>query len=246
MAGSPDLLMNREYHRWYSHRLGRDMELLAYGHAGPATLVFPTSMGRFYEFEDHGMVGCLSPHIESGNIRLVCVDSVDAESWYHWTAHPHGRLQRHLQYEGYLLEEVLPLTRSWNSGAPDQRIATLGCSLGAFHAALLALRHPHVVNRMLAISGKYDNTNFLDGYTDSSSYFTNPLAFIPGLFDESIMRSLRAMNIAIVTGSTDPHVGEARQLSHVLWEKHVPNTLDIWDGWMHDWPYWQAMVSKHL
>jgi esterase/lipase superfamily enzyme len=54
------------------------------------------------------------------------------------------------------------------------------------------------------------------------------------------------MNIAIVTGSTDPHVGEARQLSHVLWEKHVPNTLDIWDGWMHDWPYWQAMVSKHL
>ena len=34
--------MNREYHRWYSHRLGRDMELLIFGHAGAKVLVFPT------------------------------------------------------------------------------------------------------------------------------------------------------------------------------------------------------------
>lgn len=238
--------MNREYHRWYSERLGRDMELLAYGHDGPAALVFPTSMGRFYEFEDHGMVGCLASRIESGSMRLVCVDSVDAESWYHWTAHPYDRLQRHLQYESYLLEEVLPLIRSWTSNGTDQRITAMGCSLGAFQAALLALRHPEVVNRLLAISGKYDNSNFLDGFSDQTSYFTNPLAFVPGLCDESILQSLRAMQIVIVTGSTDPHVDEARQLSSVLWEKQVPNSLDIWDGWMHDWPYWQAMVSKHI
>lgn len=238
--------MNREYHRWYSDRLGRDMELLVYGHDGPATLVFPTSMGRFYEFEDHGMVACLAASIERGSLRLVCVDSVDAESWYHWTAHPHDRLQRHLQYETYLVDEVLPLVRSWNPDKPDLRITALGCSLGAFHAALLALRHPWLVNRMLAISGKYDNSTFLDGYTDHTSYLTNPLAFVPGLFDESFLQPLRDMEIVIVTGSTDPHVDEARQLSTVLWEKRVANSLDIWDGWMHDWPYWQAMVTKHL
>lgn len=222
------------------------MELLVFGHAGPVELVFPTSMGRFYEFEDRGMVGCLASMIESGNLRLVCVDSVDAESWYHWTAHPHDRLLRHLQYESYILEEVLPLVRSWNPGAPDHRIGALGCSLGAFHAALLALRHPGVVRRMLAVSGKYDNSNFLDGYSNQASYFTNPLAFVPGLCDESVLQSLRAMQIVIVTGSTDPHVDEARQLSSTLWEKQVPNSLDVWDGWMHDWPFWQAMVMKHL
>ena len=238
--------MHREYHRWYSDRLGRDMELLVFGHGGPGAIVFPTSMGRFYEFEDRGMVGCLASVIESGSLRLVCVDSVDAESWYHWTAHPHDRLQRHLQYEGYLLEEVLPLIRSWRPGEPDQRIVALGCSLGAFHAALLALRHPSVVSRMLAVSGKYDNSNFLDGYSNQDSYFTNPLAFVPGLHDEWVLQSLRAMSISIVTGSTDPHVEEARQLSAALWERQVPNELDVWDGWMHDWPYWQAMLMKHL
>jgi esterase/lipase superfamily enzyme len=238
--------MKREYHRWYSDRLGRDMELLVFGHAGPAELVFPTSMGRFYEFEDRGMVACLASIIESGNLRLVCVDSVDAESWYHWTAHPHDRLQRHLHYESYILEEVMPLVRSWNPSAADQRIGALGLSLGAFHAALLALRHPGVVSRMLAISGKYDNSNFLDGYSDEASYFTNPLAFVPGLVDESVLQSLRQMHIIIVTGSTDPHIDEARALSSGLWDKQVPNLLDVWDGWMHDWPYWQAMVMKHL
>ncbi len=31
------------------------MELLVFGHAGLPVLVFPTSGGRFYEFEDQGM-----------------------------------------------------------------------------------------------------------------------------------------------------------------------------------------------
>ena len=51
--------MTREYHKWWSPRLGRDMELLVFGHAGLPTIVFPTSQGRFFEFEDRGMVGAL-------------------------------------------------------------------------------------------------------------------------------------------------------------------------------------------
>jgi esterase/lipase superfamily enzyme len=238
--------MNREYHRWHSERLGRDMELLIFGHAGALALVFPTSMGRFYEFEDRGLVSSLSQSIDTGNLQIICVDSLDAESWYHSTAHPHYRMQRHLQYESYLLEEVLPLVRARIPAGDDRRVTALGCSLGAFHAALLAFRHPEVVNRVLALSGKYDNSAFLDGYSSADSYFTNPLAFLPDLHDETALQQLRTMNIVIVTGSTDPHVEEARQLSGVLWEKQVPNTLDVWDGWMHDWPYWQAMLTKYL
>ena len=51
--------MNREYHKWKSSRLGREMELLVFGHAGMPVVVFPTSGGRFYEFEDRGMIGAL-------------------------------------------------------------------------------------------------------------------------------------------------------------------------------------------
>src|SRR5437764_8408972 len=102
--------MNREYHRWYSPSLGRDMELLVFGHAGARVLVFPTSQGRFYEWEDFGMVGSLSEHLNHGWIQLCCVDSVDSESWYARGRHPGERAWRHVQYDRYLLDEVLPFT----------------------------------------------------------------------------------------------------------------------------------------
>ncbi|MGA7243484.1 MAG: hypothetical protein WBX19_09890, partial [Terracidiphilus sp.] len=71
--------MNREYHKWYSSRLGRHMELLVFGHAGLPVLVFPTSGGRFYEFEDRGMIGAVGGRVEKGDLQFFCVDSVDME-----------------------------------------------------------------------------------------------------------------------------------------------------------------------
>ncbi len=58
--------MNREYVKWFSRRLRRDMELLVFGHGGLPVVVFPTSGGRFFEFEDHGMVAALAQRIEAG------------------------------------------------------------------------------------------------------------------------------------------------------------------------------------
>ncbi len=72
--------MHREYHRWFSPSLHRDMELLVFGHAGARVLVFPTSKGRFHEWEDRGMIGPLCHHLTHGWLQLYCVDSVDAES----------------------------------------------------------------------------------------------------------------------------------------------------------------------
>ena len=48
--------MNREYHKWFSPRLGREMELLVFGHSGMPVIVFPTSMGRFFDYENRGMI----------------------------------------------------------------------------------------------------------------------------------------------------------------------------------------------
>ncbi len=80
--------MNREYHRWYSRSLDRDMELLVFGHAGARMLVFPTSMGRFFQWEDMGMMATLGRRLEQGHVQLYCVDSVDGESWYAKYKHP--------------------------------------------------------------------------------------------------------------------------------------------------------------
>src|SRR6266702_2942120 len=75
-------VMNREYHRWYSPSLQRDMEILVFGHAGARVLVFPTSKGRYFQWEDSGMINALGDQLEQGDIQLFCVDSVDEESWY--------------------------------------------------------------------------------------------------------------------------------------------------------------------
>ena len=69
--------MHREYHKWWSPRLGRDMEMSILGHGGVAALVFPTSCGRFYEFEDRAMVAAVADKIGAGQLQLFCVDSVD-------------------------------------------------------------------------------------------------------------------------------------------------------------------------
>ena len=37
--------MHRDYQRWYSHRLNRDMGVAIYGHYGMPLLAFPTSAG---------------------------------------------------------------------------------------------------------------------------------------------------------------------------------------------------------
>ena len=149
--------MNREHHRWYSPRLNRDMELLVFGHAGARMLVFPTSMGRYYEYEDRGMVANLGDMIERGDLQLYCIDSVDGESFYNGWAHPGGRIHRHIQYEEYILNEVLPLSRQKN---PNPFMISHGCSFGAYHAVNIAFRHPHLFGRVLALSGKYDTVSY--------------------------------------------------------------------------------------
>ena len=74
--------MNRDFHRWYSNNLGRDMEMLVFGYSGARVLVFPTSKGRYYEWEDRGMIHSMAEPIERGHIQVFCIDSVDEESWY--------------------------------------------------------------------------------------------------------------------------------------------------------------------
>ena len=155
--------MNREYHKWYSSRLGRDMELLVFGHAGLPVIVFPTSGGRFYEFEDRGLIGALGGKIDAGQLQIFCVDSVDMESWYNKAVPPRWRIARQVQYDEYLIHEVVPLVRVKNR---DAHLVSLGCSFGGFHAVNVALKHPDVFTGFLSMSGAFDLRNFLNGYYD--------------------------------------------------------------------------------
>lgn len=235
--------MHREYHKWYSPSLNRDMELLIFGHAGARALIFPTSKGRFYEWQDRGMMDTLGEQLERGWLQVYCVDSVDAESWYNYGAHPGYRAWRHNQYFNYLTDEVLPLSRSKND---NPFMMTIGASFGAYHAMAFGLKYPQLVGRILAFSGFFDIRGFTGGYSDDMVYFNNPMQFIPNEHEGWRLELLRRMDIIMAVGRDDRLVGQSQALSGVLWGKGIGNALREWDGWSHDWPFWSSMIRTYI
>ena len=237
--------MNREYHKGLSDRLGRPMEMLVFGHAGLPVLTFPTSSGRFSDFEDCGMVGALAAKIEAGHLQLFCVDSIDAESWYNLKLPPRLRVARHLQYERYILEEVVPVIRSKNIHAS---LLAMGCSLGGYHAVNIAMRHPDTITGFLSLSGAFDLTGFLDGYYDQDCYFNLPMHYLPNLTDAWYLdRFKRNCNYVLATGWDDHCLAQNQTLATVLAAKAIPHELFIWDTRdTHNWPIWQRMAKQYL
>ncbi|HEY0264644.1 MAG TPA: alpha/beta hydrolase-fold protein [Granulicella sp.] len=236
--------MRREWHKWFSPRLGRDMELLVFGHAGVPTLVFPTSRGRFYEWENRGMVNAVAAQVEHGELMLICVDSIDTESWYNRGVGPRWRIARHMQYESYLLEEVVPLIRALGN---HERLAAAGASFGGYHAANLALRNPDLFRAFLAMGAMFDLSVFLDGYYDEDCYFNLPTHYLPNMNDSWHLDRFRQNTYVLATGEYDICRGYMEHMAGMMWSKGIPARLDVWGyGSMHDWPEWEKMVRVYL
>ncbi len=235
--------MHRSYHRWFSPSLGRDMELLVFGHAGARLIGFPASMHPFHDWEDRGLVASLRWHLESGHVQLFCPDQVDREAWYNWGAHPADRARRHQQYDAYLVNELLPFTRSVNA---NPYLIVAGPSFGAYQAMNFALRHPHLVGRVLGMSGLYDIKRFTGGYHDVNVYLNNPVDFLAGEHDPARLDALRRLDIILAVGRDDPLLDQNRHLSSLLWGKGVWHALRVWDGFAHDWPVWAHMLPLYV
>jgi esterase/lipase superfamily enzyme len=135
--------MRRDYHKWFSPRLGRDMEMLVYGHGGlSADRISDLLQGRFYEFEDRGMVGAIRvARSITAQVQLFCVDSVDAESWYNRNvATPVADCATGAVRRSYIIQEVIPLVKTAQSGR--RKRAAIGMQLWRVpRGVTMALRH---------------------------------------------------------------------------------------------------------
>jgi esterase/lipase superfamily enzyme len=243
--------MNREYYKWHSPNLDRDMEMLCFGHAGARVIVFPTSCGRFYDWENRQMLETLRPQIERGDIQVFCVDGVDVESWWNMQVQPGERAKRHLQYHDYIIQEVLPFSRKLND---NDFVIALGASMGAYHAMNLTLRFPESFNRCVAMSGPYDFAqmsapynvfNWIFDYSDDSVTQCNPVPLVKSLSSAHIEK-LKKTELIFPIGQTDPLYEGSRLLAEALSERQVPHEFITWDGFAHDWPYWQQMSLLYL
>lgn len=239
--------METQYHHWYSPRLGLDMGLVVHGHYGLPLLCFPTSGGDEWEMQNQGMVRTLSPFIEAGRVKLFCVRSATRESFYNYGAHPFHRSWMQKQYDEYIRWEVVPFVVSHcqNAAVP---IATMGASLGAYHAGNTLLKHPDVVKRAYALSGVYDMRRFMDGLYDDNFYFNNPVDYVANLSDPWYYREYASCDLHLATGSGPwENAGPTHQLAAVLRAKGIPHHLDDWGPQGgHDWPYWHHMMWEYV
>ncbi len=235
--------MKQEHYSWISPALGREMHIEVFGHAGARMLVFPTTLGTCYEWRDRRMHEVLADHLDHGWIQMFCLDHVHDESWYNKQLHPGARAWRHLQYDQYLVSEVLPFTAS-ATGNPF--VIACGASFGAYQAACFGFRHPEQVHRIIGLSGMYDVKSMTEGYSDLNVYGCNPFDFMQHEHDAARLAEFRGQDIILAIGKEDPSYGNNLEFSGILWGKMIGNALREWDGWAHDWPYWERMIRLYV
>ncbi|MGH9174696.1 MAG: esterase family protein [Vicinamibacterales bacterium] len=232
----------REENRWHSPALDREMDLLVFGHAGARLLAFPTSEGRYYDWERFGLVDAIANHLRNGAIQLFCADSIDSDSWYARDRTASERAQRHAQYDQYLRDEVVPFSEQRNPGSP---LMISGASFGAYHAVTFALRYPHLVTRAIGMSGLYDISRFVRGYASDDVDSYNPVAIVANENNPGRLERLRQIDIVLAVGD-EPLRESNRRLSALLTDKGIPHTLNISDDWVHDWSSWAEMLRLYL
>ena len=171
--------METQYFKFYSPALNRDMECKIYGHAGRPVLFIPCQDGHFYDFENFKMADVWSPWIESGQLMVCSIDTIDEETWSNKFGDPQWKISRYEQWITYITDEVVPFLRNYanekNGWTGHPGVMVFGCSLGATHAANLFLRRPDLFDRLLALSGIYNAEYGFGSYMDGMVYQNSPV-----------------------------------------------------------------------
>ena len=231
--------MKEEYHKWHSPSLGREIEMLVFGHAGYPVILFPTSMGRYYQNKDFKLIDSARWFLEQGKVRIYCPDSIDGESWYNKEIPPADRARNHARYDQLIREEVVGRARHETGSS---KVATAGCSFGAYHATNFAFRYPDLVGYVFNMGGAFDIRPQLGGYYDESVYYHNPVDFVANLYHPALSQ----MGIVLGVGEHDFCRRYNEQLSDILHAKGISHWLDIRPGAPHDWPVWREMFPDYL
>ena len=215
------------------------MEMLTIGDWGYPIILFPTSRGRYYENKDFKLTESVRYFVESGKIKLYCLDSIDRDTWYARHLHPAVRVLNHICYDRMVSEELIP---SISYECNVNKVGVAGCSFGGFQALNFAFRHPEQVAYMFSMGGAFDIKQFLDGYYDENAYFNNPPDYIPNANNGNF----HDMKIVLGTSEHDFCKGENQNMSYILHTKGIAHWLDIRPYANHDWPIWREMFNDYI
>lgn len=245
--------MHISYHKTDSHHLGRPMEYKRYGHAGRPMIVFPTSNGRFYQYEDSGAVGALSEFIDAGRIQIWTVDGIDGETFFSKSGDVQARIGRHDAYFRYIREEALPefvRVARVSNGGQDLKPLLSGCSMGAFHASNFLFHFPELASGVIALSGVYSTRDFFGDALDGGIYYHSPLNYLAGMTDQGMLDRIRATRMIFCCGQgawEERMIVETRELERIFSDKGIDAWFDYWGTDVsHDWPWWHRQLKYFM
>ncbi len=244
--------MNRESTQLWSDAIGAAGTVIRFGHWGRPVLAFPSEQGKAFDFENNGMVGAVAELLDAGRLKLYCVDSYDAASWSDTSVDLEERARRHGDYESWITDQVVPWIRQ-DCGGDGGEIATVGCSLGAFHAANFALRRADLFPLAICLSGNYDPSSW-DGWGErgTAAYFTNPIDYVGHLHGEHLDWLRERVSLLLVCGQgawedTTGSLPSTKLFASLLAGKQIRHELDLRGHDVpHDWPSWRAQLAHHL
>jgi len=238
--------MHREIHSWTSPHLNKELEIVEYGHFGPAFLLLPTAAADFLEYERFQLIDSISHWIDQGKIKVYSVNSINRESWLNSSMDGRSKSLRHNQFNQYIYHEVLPFIRHRTS--QETPVYTCGASFGALHAANLFFKNPWQIQGCISMSGLYDLGAYTKQYWDHDCYWNSPLHYLENLQEEHLQTIRQSRHIHIMSGAgnyEDPN--GSRHLSGLLHHKDISHNLDIWGKDIHhDWPTWRSMLPYVL
>jgi esterase/lipase superfamily enzyme len=243
--------MRRDPVELWSPAIGASGTLIAYGHWGRPVLVFPSEQGKAVDFENNGMLDAVAGLVDAGRVKVYCVDSYDAASWSNRDIPVEERARRHGAYESWVLDQVVPWVHGDCGGRAE--IATCGVSLGAYHAANIALKRADLFPLALCFSGNYDPAAWHGwGERGDAAYFNNPLDYVGNLGGDHLDWLRGRLSLLLVCGQgqwedTTGSLESTRRFAGLLAAKGIRHELDLWGHDVpHDWPSWRAQLAHHL
>ena len=170
--------MQEEHIKFYAQSVSREVKMLRFGWSGRPMIIFPTTLGRYYEAKDMGLIGSISHLIDAGKVVVYCPDTLNHESWYNKGIHPADKVRTHIAFDRMMRHEIVP---SLQHRHHNERMIVAGAASAGYTAANFAFKHPEVVSDLICMSGSFDVSSFLGGYHDENVYFNNPIEYLPGL-----------------------------------------------------------------
>lgn len=232
--------------RWHSHRIQREVLCVRYGTGGVPVLLYPTAGGDAEESERFWMISVLGGLLEAGKIRVYTVDSAAGKVWTDGESSGAHRARFQNRFDDFVVSEVVPLVRK-DTGDAGAELVAAGASLGAFMALASVCRHPELFKTAVCMSGTYDFGRWMNGEHTLDYHYASPIHFLPSLPEGEQLAKLRTRFVLLATGNGDYEAPEESWLvARLLGAKGVPNRVDIWEGYRHDWTTWREMLPKYL